>query len=104
MGYKFSLVLNRELTDEETVALKGAIRADVSFGDDTLPTDAAVAVAKLDIDDEVSPTLAESIEAAFEAVRGVEGLSVPGLSVPAQPAGPASQDAPADSEPAGSAA
>jgi len=91
MGYKFSLVLNREITDEESVTLKGAIRADASFGDDRLPTDAEVPVTKIEFDDSVSPTLAEAIEAALEAVKTVPDLTVPGLSVPAQPAGPAAE-------------
>ncbi|MFE0020906.1 hypothetical protein [Amycolatopsis sp. NPDC059021] len=89
MGYQFSLVLNREITDEEMVTLKGAIQAEASFGGDTLPTDADVPVTRIEFDDTVSPTLAEAIEAGFEAVKTVPELSVPGLSVPAQPAGPA---------------
>jgi hypothetical protein len=88
MGYKFSLVLSREITDEESVTLKGAIRADAAFGGDQLPTDAEVPVTKIEFDDTVSPTLAEAIEAGLEAVKVVPDLGVPGLSVPAQPAGP----------------
>ena len=102
MGYKFSLVLSREITDEESVTLKGAIRADASFGADRLPTDAEVPVTKIEFDDSVSATLAEAIEAGLEAVKTVPDLTVPGLSVPAQPAGPVEDAAEtADQETAG---
>lgn len=79
--------------------LKGAGCADASFGSDSLPTNADVPVTKMDIDDTVSPTLAEAIEAALQAVNSVPELSVPGLSVPPQPAGPAVEEpAAADAE------
>ncbi|MFI0227489.1 hypothetical protein [Streptomyces lydicus] len=99
MGYKFSLVLNREITEDELATLKEAGCADASFGSDSLPTNADVPVTKMDIDDTVSPTLAEAIEAALQAVNTVPELSVPGLSVPPQPAGPAAEEsAAADAE------
>jgi hypothetical protein len=40
----------------------------------------------------LSPSLAEAIESALEAVKEVPGLSVPGLTVPAQPAGPPDEE------------
>jgi hypothetical protein len=43
-------------------------------------------VTKMDFDDAVSPSLAEAIESALEAVKTVPDLRVPGLTVPAQPA------------------
>jgi hypothetical protein len=86
MSYRFSLVLNREVTDQETVTLKEASRADMSFVSDTLPTNAEIRVTRIDFDDDVTPTLAEAIEAGFEAVKTIPELSIPGLSVPAQPA------------------
>jgi hypothetical protein len=90
VGHKFSLILSREITDEESVALKetGAVCAGAVFATDTLPTNAEVTVTKMDFDDTVSPSLAEAIESALQAVQGVPDLSVPGLTVPAQPARP----------------
>jgi hypothetical protein len=86
MGYRFSLVLSREITEEESSLLQEAGCAAAIFGSDSLPTNAEVPVTKMDFDDTVSPTLAEAIESALEAVKKVPDLSVPGLTVPAQPA------------------
>ncbi len=88
MGYKFTLILNREVTDEESAALREAGCADAIFGSDTLPTNAEVPVTKIDFDTTSSPTLAEAIQAGLDAVMKVPDLSVPGLNVPAQPAEP----------------
>jgi len=79
----FSLVLNREISDEESAALRDAGCADAVFGTDSLPTNADVPVTKMDFDDTVAPSLAEAIESALEAVKKVPDLSVPGLTVPA---------------------
>jgi hypothetical protein len=92
VGYKFSLVLSREITDEESVILKEAGCATAVFGTDSLPTNADTTVTKMDFDDTITPTLAEAIESALEAVKKVPGLSVPGLTVPAQPAGPLDEE------------
>ncbi|MFF4379781.1 hypothetical protein [Kitasatospora sp. NPDC001547] len=86
MVHRFSLVLNREVNDKEKVALKEASGAGIAFVDDTLPTNADVAVTRIEFEDEVTATLAEAIEAGFETVKVIPDLSVPGLSVPAQPA------------------
>jgi hypothetical protein len=93
VGYKFSLVLNREITDDESTILKEAGCSTAVFGTDSLPTNADTIVTKMDFDDTISPTLAEAIESALEAVKSVPGLSVPGLTVPAQPAGPVDEKA-----------
>ncbi len=85
MGHKFSLVLSREITDDESELLQEAGCVGAVFAKDTLPTDAGVPVTKVDVDDTLSPSLAEAIEAALEAVRKVPDLSVPGLNVPAVP-------------------
>jgi hypothetical protein len=85
VGHKFSLVLSREITANESAALQDAGCAGAVFSSDSLPTNADVTVTKVDFDDTVSPSLAEAIEAALEAVKIVPGLSVPGLTVPAQP-------------------
>jgi hypothetical protein len=92
MGYRFSLVLSREITDEESAVLREAGCSAAVFGTDSLPTNAEVTVTSMDFDDILSPSLAEAIESALEAVKEVPGLSVPGLTVPAQPAGPSDEE------------
>jgi hypothetical protein len=86
VGYRFSLVLSREITDSETVILKEAACAGPVFITDSHPTNPDVKVTKVDFNDTVSPSLAAGIELALAAVKGVPDLSVPGLSVPARPA------------------
>jgi hypothetical protein len=92
VGYKFTLILNREVTDEESAALREAGCADAIFGSDTLPTSADVPVTKMDFDTKSFPTLAEAIQAGLDAVMKMPDLSVPGLNVPAQPAGPETEE------------
>lgn len=91
MGYKFSLVLSREITDDESAILRGAGCEGAVFGTDTLPTNADITVAKMDFDDTASPSLADAIQSALDAVKSVPELTVPGLTVPAQPAGPSAE-------------
>jgi hypothetical protein len=92
VGYKFSLVLSREVTDDESAILRDAGCKGAVFETDTLPTNAEVTVTKMDFDDTVSPSLADAIQSALDAVKSVPELSVPGLTVPAQPAGPAAEE------------
>jgi hypothetical protein len=87
MGYRFTLILNREISEGESAALQEAGLTSAVFGTDSLPTNADVTVTKLDFDDTESPSLAEAIESALAAVKNVPELTVPGLTVPAQPAG-----------------
>jgi len=93
VGHKFSLVLSREITDEESGLLREAGFTEAAFLSDSLPTNAEVTVTKIEFDDTVSPTLAEAIESALETVKKVPDLTVPGLSVPAVPK-ESSQDEP----------
>jgi hypothetical protein len=93
MGYKFSLILSREITEEESAALRKAGCDEAVFTTDSLPTNAQVTVARLDFDDTMSPSLAEAIEAGLASVKAVPDLSVPGLTVPAQPAQAAAEEA-----------
>jgi hypothetical protein len=98
VGYKFSLVLSRVITETESAALLEATKlegdsAGVVFATDSLPTNSEITVTKMDFDDTVSPSLAEAIESALEAVKTIPDLSVPGLIVPAQPAEAASDQA-----------
>jgi hypothetical protein len=86
VGYRFSLVLNREVTDGEVTLLQETGCASAVFTTDSLPTNADIAVTRMDFDDTDSPSLAEAIEAALATVKEVPDLSVPGLTVPAQPA------------------
>ena len=90
MGYKFTLVLSREITNEESAILRqtDAVCADAVFGSDTLPTNADIPVTRVDIDDASAPSLAGAIQSALDAVKQVPDLGVPSLTVPAQPAGP----------------
>jgi len=86
LGHKFTLVLSREITAEETAVLEEAGCAGAVFGSDALPTNAEIPVTKVDFDVSSAPSLAEAIESALAAVKKVPDLSVPGLTVPAQPA------------------
>jgi len=86
VGFKYTLVLSREITDDESAILLGANCAVPLFGSDTLPTNAEVPVTKMDFDDTVSASLEEAIQAGLDSVKKVPELSVPGLTVPAQPA------------------
>jgi hypothetical protein len=88
VGYRFSLVLSREVTDDEAAILRNAGCANAVFGTDTLPTNADIIVTKMDFDETDSPSLADAIQSGLDAVKSVPELSVPGLTVPAQPAGP----------------
>jgi hypothetical protein len=92
VGYRFSLILSREITDDESAILKEAGCSSATFGTDSLPTNADVTVTKMDFDDTVSPTLADAIQNGLDAVKNVPDLGVPGLTVPAQPAGPVTED------------
>lgn len=83
MGHVFSLILSREITDDESEVLRAAGCTAAVFAVDSLPTNASVSVTKMDFDDTTSPSLAEAIESALEAVKAVPDLTVPGLTVPA---------------------
>lgn len=93
MGHKFSLILSRQITDEESVTLKEAGCGSAVFVTDALPTNADITVTRMDFDDSLSPSLAEAIESALEAAKKVPDLTVPGLSVPAVPKESSEEDA-----------
>jgi hypothetical protein len=96
MGYKFTMVLSREISSEESAILRqaDAVCADAIFEPDALPTNADIQVTRMDIDDGAAPSLAEAIQSAMNAVKKVPDLGVPSLTVPAQPAGPADKEEP----------
>jgi hypothetical protein len=85
VGHRFSLVLSREITDDETAILKETACAGPVFTTDSHPVNTNITVTKLDFDDTISPSLTEAIESALAATKGLPDLSVPSLSVPAQP-------------------
>jgi hypothetical protein len=87
VSYKFTLILNREITADESATLREASCPDVIFGSDTLPTNNDVSVTKMDFETTAFPTLAEAIQAGLDAVLKVTDLSVSSLTVPAQPNG-----------------
>jgi hypothetical protein len=85
LGHKYSLILSREITHEESVTLQESGCYGATFEIDSLPTDPKVKVTRVDIDDAVSPSLEKAIESGLEAAKKVPELSVPGLNVPALP-------------------
>jgi hypothetical protein len=85
LGHKYSLILSREITHEESEILQASGCYGATFGTDSLPTDPDVKVTKVDIDDTVSPSLEKAIESGLESVKKVPELGVPGLTVPALP-------------------
>src|ERR1700722_615124 len=96
MGFEFSLLLSREISKEELSDLLDSGCSGVVFTTDTLPPNAEVTVTKMDFDDTVSPSLAEAIESALEAVKKLPDLSASGLIVPAQPAERPAEGAPTE--------
>lgn len=92
MGYTFTLVLNREISDDESTILRDAGCADAISGSDTLPTNASVPVTKMDFDTTSYPTLAEAIQAGLDAVMKVPDLGVSSLIVPPPQAGPEAEE------------
>ena len=85
MGHKYSLILSREITHEESVTLQESGCYGATFATDSLPTDPKAKVTRVDIDDTVSPSLEKAIESGLEAAKKVPELGVPGLNVPALP-------------------
>jgi hypothetical protein len=100
MGHRFSLVLSREITDDESAILQSAGCVGAAFTTDSHPTNPDLTVTKMDFDDTASPSLAEAIEAALEATKAVPDLTVPSLTVPAQPVNAADEEAAAEEAPA----
>jgi hypothetical protein len=85
LGHKFSLILSREITHEESEILQESGCYGATFTTGSLPTDPDVRVTQVDIDDTVSMSLEKAIESGLESVKKVPELGVPGLTVPALP-------------------
>jgi hypothetical protein len=94
VGHKFTLILNREISADETGVLKASGCRDASVTSVPVPGDADTTVTQMDFDTEATSSLAEAIQAALDAVKKFPDLSVPTLHVPAQP----STAAPAEDE------
>jgi hypothetical protein len=86
MGNKFTLILNREISEDESGILREAGCADATVTSVTVPGTDDTVVSQLEFDTDAGPSLAEAIEAALAAVEKVPDLTVPTLTVPAQPA------------------
>jgi hypothetical protein len=90
MSYRFKLLLNRVITDEEFAALGKAGCTGSTMTNVSLPLDDSAAT-RIDIDTEAA-NLAEAIQAALDAVKEVPGLIVTTLDVPPQPSGLPDED------------
>jgi hypothetical protein len=86
MAYQFTLILSRQIGDDESEILQKAGCSGATFSTAQLPTDAAVTATRLDFDVD-GPSLAEVIKSAVAAVKDVPDLSVASLEVPPQPNG-----------------
>lgn len=86
MSYEFTLVLSREITDEESAALQKIGCAGSTLTTAKHPTNPDITVTQMDFDIEGS-SLAAVIESALESVLTVPELSAASLIVPPQPSG-----------------
>lgn len=98
MGYKFTLTLNREITEEESSLLREGVCAEAKIASVELPPDGEI-VTQLDFDTEAG-NLAEAIQSALDAVVAVSDLKVDTLDVPPQPNGLPDEDEGEDVMPA----
>jgi len=87
MGYKFTLVLSREITEEEISALKDAGCPDSAISMTELPTAEKEPATQMEFDTDASETLAGAMEMALDAVKAIPDLRPFTLEVPAQPNG-----------------
>jgi hypothetical protein len=91
MSHKFTLVLNREITGDESESLQQSGCGGATITTTTHPTKADSLVTQLDIDTEAA-SLAEAIQSALDAVNAIPDLSAPSLTVPPQPNDTSAQD------------
>jgi hypothetical protein len=87
MGYKFTLVLSREITEEEIGVLTDAGCPDSAISTAELPTAGKEPATQMEFDTEASETLAGAMEMALDAVKTIPDLRPFTLEVPAQPNG-----------------
>jgi hypothetical protein len=90
VGYEFTLTLNREIDEEESLALREGVCSHATFTSASLPPD-GVRVTQLDFDTEAE-NLAVAIQSALDAVQAVPDLLVDTLDVPPQPSGLPDED------------
>jgi hypothetical protein len=87
MSYKFTLVLSREITEEEIGAMKDAGCPDSAISTTELPTAEKEPATQMEFDTDASKTLAGAMEMALDAIKAVPDLRPFTLEVPAQPNG-----------------
>jgi hypothetical protein len=87
MSYKFTLVLSREISEEEIGVLKGAGCPDSVISTTELPTAGKEPATQMEFDTDASETLAGAMEMALDAVKTIPDLRPFTLEVPAQPNG-----------------
>jgi hypothetical protein len=87
MSYKFTLVLSREITEEEIGALKDAGCPDSAISTTELPTEGKEPATQMEFDTDASKTLAGAMEMVLDAVQTIPDLRPVTLEVPAQPNG-----------------
>lgn len=87
MSYKFTLVLSREITEEEIGALRDAGCPDSVISTTELPTAGKEPATQMEFDTDASETLAGAMEMALDAVKTIPDLRPFTLEVPAQPNG-----------------
>jgi hypothetical protein len=94
MSYKFTVVLSREITEEEIGALKDAGCPDSAISTAELPTKDKEPATQMDFDTDASATLAGAMEMVLDAVKTIPDVRPITLEVPAQPNGepPESED------------
>jgi hypothetical protein len=87
MSYKFTLVLSREISEEEIGVLKDAGCPDSVISTTELPTAGKEPATQMEFDTDASETLAGAMEMALDAVKTIPDLRPFTLEVPAQPNG-----------------
>jgi hypothetical protein len=81
MSYEFTLVLNREITDEEARMIRDSVASDFTISQAVSETQDNPTTTQLDFKKDAS-SLEEAITAALEGVRSVPDLSAGSLIVP----------------------
>lgn len=81
MSYEFTMVLNRQVTDDEAEVLRTSGCGDATFTTATVGVEKDQVVTQMDFQTD-APSLAEAITAAVEAVKAVPDLITTSLTVP----------------------
>lgn len=81
MSYEFTMVLNRQVTDDEAEVLRTSGCGDATFTTATMGVEKDQVATQMDFQTD-APSLAEAITAALEAVKAVPDLTTTSLTVP----------------------